>query len=247
MAQLEAEVWGQGTSVVLVHGSLDLGHEAWLGLRPLADEGYRVVVVNRSGYGGSPNGHGEDYLKDASDLVDLLDEPAHLVGHSYGALATLFAAAERPESVLSLTVIEPPAFAIRSADPEVAALLARMNDLSAQTGLSDREFLEAFFAVVGVPTDEVPSEMMDAFVKRVPLLRHGRRAWEAEPPLARLSSHGLSVLVVSGGHHEAFEAVCDELVQQLDARKVTITGAGHEVPMMADELSRELLAFWRSL
>ena len=50
MPRLDVQEWGQGVPVVLVHGSLDTGDEAWQGQRPLADEGYRLVVVNRRGY-----------------------------------------------------------------------------------------------------------------------------------------------------------------------------------------------------
>lgn len=112
--------------------------------------------------------------------------------------------------------------------------------------LSDREFLEAFLGIVGTPLDEIPGEMLDVWVERVPLLRDGRPAWEIEPPLDLLASEGVPTLVVSGGHDAAFEAVCDELVDRLNARKATITDAGHEVPMMADELNRTLSGFWRS-
>jgi hypothetical protein len=37
-------------------------------------------------------------------------------------------------------------------------------------------------------------------------------------------------MVVSGGHHEAIEAVCDGLAERLDARREIVTGAGHAVP-----------------
>lgn len=246
MPQLDVRVWGQGVPVVLVHGSLDTGDEAWQGQRSLSDEGYRLVVVNRRGYGDSPNGGGEDYLRDAHDVVELLEDGAHVVGHSYGGLAALFAAADRPESVLSLTLIEPPAFAIHAEDTAVAAFIEQLQAFFAQRALSDREFLEGFLELVGASPDEIPGEMLDAWVERVPLLREGRPAWEAEVPLDRLASHGLPALVVSGGHDAAFEAVCDELARRLDARKATITGAGHEVPMMADALNETLISFWRS-
>ena len=34
-------------------------------------------------------------------------------------------------------------------------------------------------------------------------------------------------LVVSGGHNEAFDAVCDVLEEQLDAERAICPGAGH--------------------
>jgi pimeloyl-ACP methyl ester carboxylesterase len=51
---LFVESWGEGTPVVLVHGSLATGAEEWEAQRPLADEGFRLLVPDRRGYGKSP-------------------------------------------------------------------------------------------------------------------------------------------------------------------------------------------------
>ncbi len=50
---LYVEAWGDGTPVVLVHGSLAIGAEEWEAQRPLADEGFRLLVPDRRGYGRS--------------------------------------------------------------------------------------------------------------------------------------------------------------------------------------------------
>jgi pimeloyl-ACP methyl ester carboxylesterase len=107
MSDLFVHSWGAGTPVVLVHGSLATSNEEWQAQRPLADEGFRLLVVDRRGYGQSPVVEGEDFLRDADDIAELMDEGAHLVGHSYGGLVVLFAAARRPEATLSLALLEP--------------------------------------------------------------------------------------------------------------------------------------------
>ena len=78
---LHVETWGNGTPVVLVHGSLAIGAEEWECQRPLAEEGFRLLVVDRRGYGNSPAAAGEDYLIDAEDVAELMGDGAHLVGH----------------------------------------------------------------------------------------------------------------------------------------------------------------------
>lgn len=103
---LYVEVWGDGTPVVLVHGSLATGADEWSAQRPLADEGFKLIVPDRRGYGRSPAADGEDFLVDAEDLADLMSTGAHLVGHSYGALSAMIAAARHPEATLSLTLLE---------------------------------------------------------------------------------------------------------------------------------------------
>src|SRR5262245_51800414 len=90
---LHVEEWGDGTPVVLVHGSLAIGAEEWATQAPLAEEGFRLVVFDRRGYGNNANSKGEDFLADATDIAALLGDGAHLVGHSYGGLGAMLAAA----------------------------------------------------------------------------------------------------------------------------------------------------------
>ena len=105
VGRLHVEEWGTGDRVVLVHGSLATGAEEWEAQRPLADEGFRLVVFDRRGYGQSPLATGEDFLVDADDIVELMGDGAHLVGHSYGGLGAMIAAARRPDVD---EVVDPP-------------------------------------------------------------------------------------------------------------------------------------------
>src|SRR3712207_3492374 len=112
VSKLHVESWGHGTPVVLVHGALATAAEEWEAQRPLAEEGFRLLAVDRRGYGRSPSAAGEDFLRDAEDIAEVMGSGAHLVGHSYGGLGALFAAARRPEATRSLTLLEPGTFAL---------------------------------------------------------------------------------------------------------------------------------------
>lgn len=114
MGEIAIETWGEGTRVVLVHGSLATGNDEWQAQRPLGAQGYQLVVIDRRGYGRSASAPGEDFLRDADDIADLMEGGAHLVGHSYGGLGVMFAAAKRPDATLSVTLLEPAAFAMVS-------------------------------------------------------------------------------------------------------------------------------------
>src|SRR5712691_7151751 len=107
--RLEIQVWGAGARVLLVHGNVMNGPLLWSEQRPLAER-WRLEIVNRRGYGQSPPTDRQDFAIDAQDIAELLADGAHLVGHSYGGVGALLAAAMRPRAVWSLTVIEPPAF-----------------------------------------------------------------------------------------------------------------------------------------
>src|SRR5688572_13456873 len=147
-SDLFVESWGHGTTAVLVHGSLATGTDEWQEQRPLADEGFRLVVFDRRGYGQSPAAEGEDFVRDGDDIAQLMGEGAHLVGHSYGGLGVMFAAARRPEATLSLTLLEPAAFALGRDDPAGQALVDEVRRRWDQD-LPDEEWVIRFLEVVG--------------------------------------------------------------------------------------------------
>src|SRR5262245_26407998 len=148
MSDLFAGSWGTGTPVVLVHGSLATGAEEWQAQRPLADEGFRLLVPDRRGYGKSPAAEGEDFLRDADDMAELMGDGAHLVGHSYGGLGVLFAAARRPGATLSIALLEPAAFALGQDHPAARALVDEVRRLWDQK-LPDEDWVIRFLEAVG--------------------------------------------------------------------------------------------------
>src|SRR5687768_17941504 len=94
--------------LVLVHGSVVNGALTWRGQQPLAER-FELVVLNRPGFPPNPPVDRVDFELDAELVAGLLRPGDHLVGHSYGGVISLLAAAERPELLASLTVVEPPA------------------------------------------------------------------------------------------------------------------------------------------
>jgi pimeloyl-ACP methyl ester carboxylesterase len=242
---LFVESWGSGTPVVLVHGSLATGLEEWEAQRPLADEGFRLLVLDRRGYGQSPAADGEDFLVDGDEIAELMGDGAHLVGHSYGGLGVMFAAARRPEATKSLTVLEPAAFAVAAEHPEVRPFLDEVRGMW-DNDLPDKEFVVDFLEAVGSDPDEFPPEFLAAAVPLVPVFRHGRRFSEADVPLAELAAASFPKLVVSGGHSPAFEAMCDVLAERIGGERAVIEGAGHEIQFTGQPINDALLELWRS-
>lgn len=244
MSELHTEVIGDGDRVVLVHGGLATGAEEWWAQRPLADEGFRLVVADRRGYGKSPEVDGEDFVRDADDIVGLLDGGGHVVAHSYGGLGAMLAAAQRPGSTWSLTLLEPPAFTL-TADPAAQELVAAVRAIW-DVDLPDDEWLVRFLEAVGTDPDVIPPEARDEVVAMVPLARRSRPAWDHEPPLEELASAPFPKLVVSGGHNDGFEAICDELADRMGASRAVVEGAGHEIQFTGPPLNDMLLDLWRA-
>lgn len=246
MRDLHVTEWGDGTRVVLVHGSLSSGEEAWSAQQSLGSAGYRLVLPDRRGYGRSVGEGGEDYERDAHDIAPLLGDRAHLVGHSYGALSALWTAAVRPEAVRSLTVLEPPAFGLVADEPAVAALTKRFRGLWAQAELSDEVFLEEFLLLMDMPHAMITAELLQANAAGVPVLRRGRVVWDASAPVEVLNAVLFPRLVVSGGHSAGFTAVATALADAMGGRHVVLGGAGHMVQMLGAPFNEALTKFWRA-
>ena len=241
---LHVETWGDGTPVVLVHGSLATGEEEWDAQRPLAEEGFRLLVLDRRGYGRSPAATGEDFLVDADDIVELMGDGAHLVGHSYGGLGVMLAAARRPGATRSLTLLEPPAPRLARDDPAWQGLVGTVRSLWDQD-LPDDEWVVRFLTAVGSDPDQFPPELLAAAVPLVPVFRRGRPFYDVELPLEELAEGRFPKLVVSGGHHAGFEAMCDELARHIGASHAVVEGAGHEIQFTGAPINEAMLALWR--
>ena len=243
---LHVESWGAagGTTAVLVHGSLATGAEEWEAQRPLADEGFRLVVPDRRGYAGSAAGvTGEDFLRDAEDVAALMGDGAHLVGHSYGGLGVLYAAALRPDATLSLALLEPGAFSLGQGDPEALRLIETVRAMW-NADVPDDEWVVDFLGAVGSDPAEFPPNFLAAAVPLVPVFRRGRPIWDADLPLDALRAAPFPKLVVSGGHHTGFDAICDELAERIGAARTVIEGCGHEIQFTGQPINDALRALW---
>jgi pimeloyl-ACP methyl ester carboxylesterase len=245
VSELFMETWGRGEPVVLVHGSLATGGEEWAAQLPLADEGFRLLVLDRRGYGRSPAAAGEDFLADADDIAEIMGDGAHLVGHSYGGLAVMYAAARRPDATRSLALLEPAAFALGQHDPAAESLLGAVRRIWDQN-LPDDQWVVSFLKAVGSNPDEFPPEFLAAALPLVPVLRRGRPPWDPDLPLAELAAARFPKLVVSGGHSAGFEALCDDLSERIGASRTMVEGAGHEIQFTGKPINDALLALWRA-
>lgn len=254
---LHRTIWGDGPRAVFVHGSMSFGELAFSEQRPLAER-RRLELLDRRGYGTSPDRAGRvDFEEDASDLAALLTEPAHLVGHSYGGIVCLLAAALRPERVCSLAVIEPPAFALARGTPAVEEVVARIDRHFAEgQTLSEEAFLDGFLRAWGF--EQLPARTLAPRARRgVRSSMTERPPWEAEVPLDRLTAAGLPVLVARGAWDEtdpsardlagaAFAAVCSVLVERLAAEEAVFPGAAHQPQLLGAPFNERLEAFWRA-
>jgi pimeloyl-ACP methyl ester carboxylesterase len=247
---LNVTVWGDGEPAVLVHGSFGWGEETFGEQRPLAED-YRLLLVDRRGFGASPANGRVDFERDAEDVAELLGDGAHLVGHSYGGVGSLLAAARRPEAVRSLLLIEPPAFGIARGNVAVEELIGNISAAAARTD-DPAEYRMHFLRGFGFPARREVLEGARLDAARASMAE--RPPWEAEIPLDELGRAGLRVLLVQGDWcpapdsaralaGEAFRAVCDVLYERLDAERAVFPSA-HNPQRLGKFFNDRLRAFW---
>lgn len=224
---------------VFVHGVLSWGTDDEYGFgaqRPLAAH-RRLLLVDRRGYGASPDlpagPYRSDYEVDAQDVVHLLGDGAHLVGHSYGAVAAMLAAAARPDLVRSLCLIQPGSLRAAESHPAIAEILVRNRAAVAQlpADLTPERYLRLSTESVGMPAPEPTPARLRAALTTM----HERPCWDAEVPLAPLATAGFPVLVVRGDWSgapaeyrrlagEPLMITAEVVAERLGARLLTVPG-----------------------
>jgi pimeloyl-ACP methyl ester carboxylesterase len=243
-ADLDVERLGDGPPVVLVHGSIVGPEQTWRAQRELAAR-WTLVLLHRPGFGASPPLPRGDFEAEAPLIAELLGDGAHLVGHSYGAVIALHAAALRPEAVWSLTVTEPGALRIAAGDPAVDATIAHGEELYGRRAeLGARDFVQLFRSGVG-SANATPDEMPSWLARGAEHVMQERPPWESEPPLDALAAAAFPKLVISGRHSPVFERVCDVLAERIGAERATASGRGHSIPVVGAPYNELLEDFLR--
>jgi pimeloyl-ACP methyl ester carboxylesterase len=115
-----------GPRVVLLHAGV-ADRRSWRDVAPaLHERGADVLAYDRRGFGETPASR--EPFRHIHDLLELLDEPAWLVGNSMGGAIALDAALEAPDRVAGLVLIAPavsgaPEQAEEALGPETARIV----------------------------------------------------------------------------------------------------------------------------
>lgn len=263
VTSLHLDTFGDGVPAVFVHGSFGWGVDTFPEQRSLADE-WRIILVDRRGFGGSRFSAAEGWPADMHDVAGLLNElgPAHLVGQSYGAVVALLAAGLAPEAVLSLTVIEPPAFEMALGDADADAMVAALKPVFERAGsLTAAEFTQSWARANGMP-DERLAAWTAAFGEddwvAAEATRHERWPGDASidvdalraAPFPKVVARGGWPAAVAGrdGGGRAFAAVCRVIAEGIGARVVVFERSTHNPQLQEpDAFNRLLRDVWGSV
>jgi len=255
--EIAFERTGSGPPLVLVHGGGGIDHRRWdlVGTRSALADQFTVYTMDRRGRGES--GDAEEYalereFEDVAAIVDAIDEPVNLFGHSDGALLALEAAL-RTDNLHTLILYEH-WFEVGDYELDFEEELAEMEALL-DAG-ENEQALVMFLREVGGLTPERLEQFRSAAIwqgmveaaRLVP--REGRAfdAYDFDP--TRFAEMTTPTLVLVGGESpqilkDVAEATADALP---DSRIVTFEGHGHRAMDTAtDHFIGEVYRFIREV
>lgn len=231
--------------VMLLHGGGQTRH-AWNGTAAhLLDRGFAVGSYDARGHGDSDWAADQDYSLPAHgrDLVAFLraiDRPAALVGASMGGISAMFAAAEAPDMVRALVLVD---IVPRFAPEGVARVRAFMQ--AHPDGFATLE--EAAAAVHAYNPNRAPSRNPSGLMRSLRQGEDGRLRWHWDPAVvgdaptealgdmlsARLAGlpASLPLMLISGAQSDVVDpqAVAGFRAQAPHAEIFAVDRAGHMV------------------
>ncbi len=217
----------------------------WDPLESLLPAGHTVLRHELRGFGETPLPEGPfSYL---DDLEGVLDEPAVLVGASFGGLVALSVTARVPELVCGLVLIDAPL-----ADWEFGAELRDYWDAEAALvedgDLAGAADLNVSFWVGGA--DAAVRDTVREMSLRGLELQVGSPDQEVDIPAVSLPKiHTPTLVLVGSLDREDFQRIAARLGAELPrSRSAAIEGAAHLPAMEQPEATaREIVAFLASL
>lgn len=218
------------------------------------------IAIDQRGHGRSPHTPGSyravDYLGDLVELVEGLERPVRLVGHSMGARVAMLAAARHPGLFSSVVIVDigPEAWQ-RNIESTMRLLSARP-----ETFADRDEALAVARFIVGDRGESAAEAMVDDRLRRMP---DGSYEWLAprealEESVVEQRSRNywrdwehiaIPALLVRGGESDELRPrIVDEMRRRNPTVDVVeIDGVGHNVPMLAPvELARTVMEFWQA-
>jgi pimeloyl-ACP methyl ester carboxylesterase len=256
--ELEYEVRGSGESVLLISPVIAGAFLPFLAEPALTDR-YRLIRYHRRGWGGSthtaPPVRIADHAADAAALLAYLDIPrAHVAGHSSGGAVALELAAERPDLVHTLALLEPSVFSVPAAQPLFERAAASMQAyesgdhegavvgfLSLVSGLDRETCRRVIDAHVPGGVAQAISDADSFFGVELPALG----AWQFGPDQAAAIEQ--PVLSVLGTETERLWVEVDELLHSWfpQLEELVADGVGHLLQMQrAQPVARGVAAFF---
>jgi pimeloyl-ACP methyl ester carboxylesterase len=237
--------------VICLHSSMSSSRQ-WKGLMTRLQHRYRVTAVDLQGYGPGPELAAASTFsldREVANLVAMVDEmdgPIHLVGHSYGGAVAIKAAQTFGLHIRSLTLYEPVLFALlfsasanQPASVEISRLIEDIQDdyRSGDLFRATQRFID-YWSGPGT-WENIPAQKKLDLSKKIRVVLGNFEALVSEPnALAGLENIQVPTLYLSGEESPASAQVISELMVQKLPRVDThqFPGLGHMGPITHSEM-----------
>ena len=253
---------GDGKPLLMVHG---LGGSAvnWMGVGPGFAKNHRTMAIDLAGFGRTPLFHRSAALGANAELVhrfieEVVGEPVILMGNSMGGHISILVAADHPDQVSRLVLVDPavPGIHVRRPDPSTLGVVAALSLPGLAEIVIDRRarilgpegLVKRTIALVTADPSRVDGDLLEAHMQltreRSNLGRQNSRAFTqavrslglrmADPRFwARMKKVEAPTLVVHGELDRLIPlAAARELIRRRpDWTLEILEGVGH-VPMM---------------
>jgi len=234
---------GCGPALLFVPGSFGTS-AGWRAVIDKFGDGYRIVTTSLLGYGATAERRPShdptmaEQIGVIDAILDRIDAPAHVVGHSYGGLAAVAHAILGRRKPASLVLVEAnPLDILRAADDQahydMFGAMTKVYFAEFETGRPDaaRHVID-FYAGHGT-FDALPQKVRDYVVATTGSnILDWASATAFRPALADYSAIDMPTLVVRGGDgHPAMLRIAELLTASIPrATLTTIEGGRHFLP-----------------
>lgn len=249
--EIFADEYGAGRPIVIVHGGMgEAAH--WEEVGQLLAGTYRIVGIERRPYGrsGKPQSP-HSMAREAEDIAAVLGkigEPAIVIGHSSGAVASLEGALLQPPNLAGLVLYEPPV----NAGTPLGGDFQRLAEEALAAGEGDRALQIFFRDIVGFP-DKMIDYMRspqwragwDHMITILPNQMEDNRALRALPfGVDRYRAIEVPTLLLRGTDspkhlHERLAALASVLPH---SETVDLPGEGHNANMSSPQMVADAIA-----
>ena len=208
--EFELSVSGQGPALLMLPGSYATP-AAWKGIIQSLNSSFRIYLTSLPGYGSTPelrleNGaHVDPMIEFVGQVADAVNEPIHVVGHSWGAHLALAAVLRERISPLSIVCFEAnPIFARPSDRPfewrlEIDAMVDRFEAAIAAEDPAAAAIIIDFYSRPGT-FDAMPDTVRAFCQATAPTnLLDWRSAATFTPAFDEFASLNIPVTLVRGG------------------------------------------------
>jgi esterase len=186
--------YGEGPPLIIAHG-LYGASDNWITVAKELSDKYEVFIIDQRNHGNSPHSDEHNYLLLKNDLLNFMDEQgikkAILLGHSMGGKTIMYFAADYPERVQALIVVDISPRSYKNPDRPAPHTVNHMNIIQAMMNI-DLTKVETRMDIDMMLAETVKSHRVRQFLlKNIKRKDQNNFSWKINLPALQNALHGI--------------------------------------------------------